>query len=106
MVHTDVLAQRMLITTARVNQHTGPRRSSRVKRVLPRHAQLAWDGVMADREGMLEVVPTSAPGDTGWVAGEYLVEPAFGPGPQDGSSHGAGCGVLRWPVKAMSDADA
>ena len=106
MVPAKVLAQRILITTARVNLHTGPRRSSRVKRVLPRHTHLAWGGAMADGEGMLEIVPVHAPGDTGWVAGEYAVQPMFGSGPHGGSSHGAGCGVLRWPVKTMSDADA
>lgn len=106
MVPANALAQRMLMTTARVNLHTGPRRSSPVKRVLPRHAQVAWDGAMADGEGMLEVAPTDTPRDTGWVAGEFVVEPTFGADPQAGSSHGAGCGVLRWPVKTMSDADA
>ncbi len=106
MVPANALAQRMLMTTARVNLHTGPRRSSPVERVLPPHTQLAWDGAMADDEGMLRVVPTHAPRDTGWVAGEYLIAPTFGAGAEEGTSHGAGCGVLRWPVKTMSDADA
>jgi hypothetical protein len=104
LVHANVLAQRALITTARVNLHAGPRRSSPVKSVLPRHTKVAWNGAMADGEGMLRVTPPHAPRSAGWVTGEYLVEPALGAGSPDGSSRG--CGVLRWPVKTLSDADA
>src|SRR6267378_404173 len=106
MVPTNVLAQRILITTARVNLHAGPRRSSRVRHVLPRHTQLAWNGALVNGGDMVEVVRTHAPRYTGWTAAEYLVEPRLGASPQAESNHGAGCGVLRWPVKTMSDADA
>lgn len=100
LVPVTVLAQRTLTTITRVNLRAGPWRRSPVKRVLPRHAELTWDEVMADSEGMLHVVPAGAPGDAGWVNGEYLVEGGFATG-----QHGT-CGVLRWPVKTMSDPDA
>ncbi len=54
---TRVLAQRTLVTIARVNLHSGPRRSSPVQRVPPRDTRRAWDGTLADGEGMLRVVP-------------------------------------------------
>ena len=100
MIPTSGLAQRMLTTTARVNLRAGPWRRSPVKRVLPRHAHLGWNEVMTDSEGMLRVVPADAPRDTGWVAGEYVVEEELVAG------RNRRCGVLRWPVKTMSDADA
>jgi len=100
LVPGSVHAQRTLTTTTRLNLRAGPWHLSPVKRVLPRHSELAWYGAMADSNGMLCVVPTKAPGDTGWVAGEFVVV-----GKLRASHHGA-CGVLRWPVKTMSDADA
>ena len=96
----SVLAQHKLTTTTRLNLRAGPWHLSPVKRVLPRHSKLAWYGAMADSDGMLCVVPSRTPRDTGWVAGEFVVE-----GKLRASHHGA-CGVLRWPVKTMSDADA
>src|SRR5215471_2112128 len=93
MVPASALAQRTLTTTARVHLRAGPRRRSRVKLVLPPHTRLDWDEVMAESEGMLHVVCTDAPNDSGWVAGEYVID-------------NGKCGVLRWPVKTMSDADA
>ena len=68
--------------------------------VLPLHTRLAWNEIMAESEGMLHVVCAEAPGDSGWVAGEYVVEERLG----RGRNHT--CGVLRWPVKTLSDADA
>ena len=100
LVPASVLAQRTLITRARVNLRSGPSRTSPVKRVLPRRSELTWDEVMASSEGMLHVVLAAAPGDSGWVHGEYVLE-----GGLDAGSHGT-CGVLRWPVKTMSDPDA
>ena len=99
LVPGSALARHTLTTTTRVNLRSGPWRKSPVKHVLARHTKLTWDGAMADSEGMLCVVPTHASGDTGWVQGEYVVEVGRGAG------HGS-CGVLRWPVKTMSDADA
>jgi hypothetical protein len=85
-------------TTTRVHLRAEPRRSSAVMRVLQRDTPLAWSGKMAEDEGMLQVVPTDAPRDTGWIAGEYVVDRTSG-----GASR---CGILRWPVKTMSDSDA
>jgi len=99
-VPASALAQRTVTTIARVNLRAGPRRVSPVRRVLPTHTQLAWNEVIAEREGMLHVVRSDIPRDSGWVAGEYVVEDRFGAG----ASHS--CGVLRWPVKTMSDRDA
>jgi len=61
---------------------------------------------MADDDGLLQVVAANAPRDTGWIAGEYLVEGTAAAGHHDGSSPATACGILRWPVKTMSDADA
>jgi hypothetical protein len=61
---------------------------------------------MADDDGMLQVVTADAAKNRGWIAGEYLVECAPDSGQLHGSNHAAHCGVLRWPVKTMSDADA
>jgi hypothetical protein len=99
LVPASALAQRTVVTITRISLRAGPRRRSAVKRVLLPHTQLAWNEVMAESEGMLHVVSAEAPGDSGWVAGEYVVEEGFGAGNQR-------CGVLRWPVKTMSDADA
>jgi hypothetical protein len=94
------LARRMVITTTRVKLRAGPLRLSPVKRVLPSHTKLAWNEEVAESEGMLRVVSADTPRDSGWVAGEYVVT--------DGSGAGGNqrCGVLRWPVKTMSDRDA
>jgi hypothetical protein len=100
LVAGSARAQHTLTTTTRLNLRSGPWHLSPVKRVLPRHSKLAWDGAMADSDGMLCVAPAKTPRDTGWVAGEFVVE-----GRLRASHHGA-CGVLRWPVKTMSDADA
>jgi len=100
LVPTSVLAQRTLTTRTRVNLRAGPSHLSPVKRVLPRHSEVTWDEVMADSEGMLHVVPAGAPGAAGWVDGEYLRQGGSGAG------HHGTCGVLRWPVKTMSDQDA
>jgi len=51
---------------------------------------------MAEDEGMLQVASRDVPRDTGWIAGEYVID----------RTSGARCGVLRWPVKTMSDSDA
>jgi hypothetical protein len=99
-------ARQTLTTTTRVNLRAGPWSSSEVERVLPRHTPLVWNGVMADDDGMVQVVSTDAARDTGWIAGEYLVERGTAAGQLHGSSHARACGVLRWPVKTMSDADA
>lgn len=104
LVPTSAVAQRDLTTVTRVNLRTGSNRSSAVKRVLPAGTHLLWTGAMSDREGMLKAVTANPPRHTGWVAGEYLVEGAPAAG-QHGAAAGA-CGVLRWPVKTMSDADA
>lgn len=96
----SALAQRTVVTTTRVNLRAGSHRVSPVRRVLEPNTELAWNEVMAEREGMLHVVRVDAPADSGWVAGEYVVEKGFGAG---GNQR---CGVLRWPVKTMSDADA
>jgi hypothetical protein len=101
VIPTGALAQRTLTTTARLNLRAGPHRVSPVVRVLPRRAELAWNEAVAESEGMLEVVPTDSPGHPGWVAGEYVVEHRL-----DTGGHVAACGILRWPVKTMSDADA
>jgi hypothetical protein len=100
LVPASVFAQRTLITRVRVNLRSGPSRTSPVKRVLPRHSELTWDEAMADREGYLHVALAAAPGDSGWVHGEYLVDRGLSAGQH------ASCGVLRWPVKTMGDADA
>jgi len=100
LVPACALAQRALTTTARVGLRAAPSRLSPVKRMLPRHAALMWDEVMAARAGMLHVVSADAPRDTGWVAGEHVVEA------KSGTGHHGTCGVLRWPVKTMSDPDA
>jgi hypothetical protein len=99
-------ARRTLTTTTRVNLRAGPLCSSAVERVLPRHTSLAWNGVMADDDGMLQVVTADGARNRGWIAGEYLLECAPISGQLHGSNHAAHCGVLRWPVKTMSDADA
>jgi hypothetical protein len=91
-------AEWTLTTTTSVRLRASPRRSSPVKRLLPRNTSLGWKGAMAEDEGMLQVVASDAPRDTGWIAGEYLVDRTLG--------HGSGCGVQRWPVKTMSDSDA
>ena len=100
LVPGSALAQRTLTTITRVNLRSAPWPLSPVMRVLPRHARLAWDGFVADSVGMLRVVAIDVPGDTGWVDGEFVLEGGFGAG-----AHGS-CGVLRWPVKTMSDPDA
>src|SRR5437870_4512888 len=61
---------------------------------------------MADDDGMLQVVAADGSKDGGWIAGEYLVENTPAAGHHHGSSHATACGVVRWPVKTMSDADA
>jgi hypothetical protein len=99
-------ARQTLTTTTRVNLRAGPLCSSAVERVLPRHTPLAWNGVMAEDDGMLQVVTANAARSRGWIAGEYLIARDQGSGQLRGSNHAAHCGVLRWPVKTMSDADA
>ena len=99
LVPATALAQRALSTITRVNLRARPSRLSPVKRVLPRHSKLMWDEAMSDREGMLHVIPAGSR-DAGWVDGEYVVEGDLGAG------HHGMCGVLRWPVKTMSDPDA
>src|SRR5436190_9968059 len=106
VVPSIAFARRTLTTTTRVNLRAGPWCSSPVKRVLLRHTQLVWNEVMADDDGMLQVVTANAPRDRGWTAGEYLVEGTPAAGHHHGSSHATACGVVRWPVKTMSDADA
>src|SRR5215470_14523928 len=91
-------AEQTLTTTTTVHLRTSPRRTSRVKRLLPRNTPLTWNGNIAADEGMLQVVATDASADTGWIAGEYVVDRSVGTG--------SGCGVLRWPVKTLSDSDA
>lgn len=99
-VAASASAQRTLTTTARVNLRADSRRTSAVKRVLPARAQLQWGEEIAEAHGMLKVVPVGI-ADTGWVAGEYVIERRPGAG---GAT--VTCGVLRWPVKTLGDADA
>src|SRR5262249_54017395 len=100
MVPGSALAQRTLTTITRVNLRTGPLRPSALKRVLHAHTHLLWNEVVAESGGILHVLSVNAPGDSGWVAGESVVENGLGP------HRNRSCGVLRWPVKTLSDSDA
>ncbi len=98
-------AQHPVMTATRVNLRADSLRTSHVLRVLRAHAQLEWDGTTADHSGMFRVVTVDESADSGWVAGEYLLEaPSMGVGHHGGAA--PTCGVARWPVKTLSDPDA
>ena len=98
-------AQHPVMTSTRVNLRADSLRTSPVRHLLAAKVQLGWDGRTADGAGMFHVVTVDEPADSGWIAGEYLLEaPAMGAGHHAGGA--VTCGLLRWPVKTMCDADA